>query len=52
MNLMVTCNSIFKLRIRENQFNARENQNVLVPRSNWLLWKNSLAVVPIDIAEN
>ena len=52
MELMVTCISIFKLRIRENQFKARENQNLLVYGSNWLLWKNSLPVVPIDIAEN
>ena len=52
MDLIVTCSSIFKLRITENQFTARENQNLLVYRSNWLLWKNSLAVVPIDIAEN
>ena len=52
MGLMVTCSSIFKLRIGENQFKVRENQNPLVYRSNWLIWKNSLPVVPIDIAEN
>ena len=51
MVLMVTCSNIFKLRIRENQFKARENQNLLVYRSNRLLWKNSLPVVPIDIEE-
>ena len=44
--------SIFKLRIRENQFKTKKNQNLLVCRSNYLLWKNSLPVVPIDIAEN
>ena len=49
---MVTCSSIFKLRIRENQFKASENQNLLAYRSNWLLWKKSLPVVPIDIADN
>ena len=51
MDLMVTCSSIFKFKIRENQFKARENQKVLVYRSNSLLWKNSLPVVPIDVAE-
>ena len=49
---MVTCSSIFKLRFRENKFKARENQNHSVFRSNWKFWKNSLPVVPIDIAEN
>ena len=52
MDLMVTCNSIFKLRIRQNLFKARKDQNFLLYGSNWLLWKNSLPVVPIDIAEN
>ena len=51
MVLMVTRSNIFKLRTRENQFKARENQNLLVYRSNWLLWKKSLPVVPIDIEE-
>ena len=49
---MITCSSILNLRIRENQFEARENQTFLLYRSNWLLWKKSLPVVPIDIAEN
>ena len=52
MELVVTCSNIFNLRIREKKFKARENQNLLVCRSNSLLWKNSLPVVPIDIAEN
>ena len=52
MDLMLTFSSIFKFRIKENQIKARENENLLVYRSNWLLWKNSLPVVPIDIAEN
>ena len=52
MELMITCSSIFKLRIRENKFKTRENQNLSVYSSNWQLWKNSLPVVPIDIAEN
>ena len=52
MKLMVTCSSIFKLRIRENKFKARENQNLLVYRSNWQFWRNSLQVVPLDIEEN
>ena len=52
MELMVTCSSIFKLRIRENKFKAKENQNLLVYRSNWQFWKNGLPVVPLDIAEN
>ena len=49
---MVTCSSIFNLRIRENKFKARENQKLLLYKSNWLSWKNSLPVVPTDIAEN
>ena len=52
MDLMVTCISIFKLRIRENRFAAVENQKLLVYGSNWQLWKNSLPVVPIDTVEN
>ena len=50
MKLMVS--SIFKLRIRENKFTARENQIHLVYKSNWQFWKNSLPVVPIDTQEN
>ena len=52
MELMVTCSSISELRIRENKFKAMENQNLSVYRNNWQFCKNSLPVVPIDIAEN
>ena len=52
MELMVTCSSIFKLRIRENKFKAREYENLLIYISNWQFLKNSLPVVPIDMAEN
>ena len=38
--------------IRGNLLKARENQNLVVYRTNWLLWKNSLSVVPIGIVEN
>ena len=53
MDLMVSCSSIFKLRVIGNQFKARENKNRLVYRSNCLnAMEKSLPVVPIDIAEN
>ena len=38
--------------IRGNLLKARENQNLVVYRTNWLLWKHSLSVVPIGIVEN
>ena len=51
MELMVTCSRIFELRLRENKFKTRENQNLLVYRSNGQFLENSLPVVLIDIAE-